>query len=73
MEQLIFDAFGECLHIGDRVKFFYVAPKRRGLYEGYLRAWNSETLEGTIESLDYDVTEYGISKIVCVHQRELCK
>lgn len=73
MEELIFDAFGERLHIGDRVKFFYVAPKRRGLYEGYLRAWNRETLEGVIESLGYDMYEYGISQFVRIHQRELCK
>lgn len=73
MEELIFDAFGERLHIGDKVKFFYIAPKRRGLYEGYLRAWNRETLEGTIESLDYDMYNYGISQFICVHQREICK
>ena len=73
MEELIFDAFGERLHIGDKVKFFYVAPKRRGLYEGYLRGWNHEELTGCIESLDYDMYEYGIPQFVRIHQRELCK
>lgn len=73
MEELIYDAFGECLEIGKIVKFYYNAPKRKGLYRGYLRSWDRDELTGCIESLDYDIQEYNIPQFVRVHQREICK
>lgn len=72
-DNYIWDAFGKPIKIGSLVKFYYEAPSRPGMYVGKLKSWNPQTLEGTIETRDYDQDEYGIPRSVVVSQRSICR
>ena len=78
---MIYDVFGNSLKIGDSVAFYcelgneskenkVITPR---IYEGKLKAWDSDKLEGTITSKEFDQDNYNIPKTLKVHQRLIVK
>lgn len=66
----IYDQFGESIKIGDRVIFYSNDSKDSisRLYKGVLKSWDKNKLEGLIQTLDFDQSEFGLPKLVKVSQ-----
>lgn len=77
----IHDEFGNSLKIGDTVIFYFEFGQESKdikkfvprLYEGKLKSWDFDKLEGTIESKDFDQNNYNLPKSINVHQHLIKK
>lgn len=77
----VYDEFGNELRIGDDVIFYYQKGKESRdsdksvgrLYRGEVVNWDKRDLTITIETLEFDRSEYGLRKLVEIDQRLVSK
>ena len=84
-EEIHYDVLGENMKIGEDVIFYYEDgvksaekhfednTKTPRLYRGILKEWDKDKLIGTVESLEFDQTQYKVPKTVKVHQLLILK